>query len=146
MILVDANLLLYAANRAAPEHDQARTWLDGQLNGPAAVGAPLGLALGVRSARQQPRGCAQPVEPAVAMRQVRAWLGCVRAWIPQPGSEHEAILTRLLEAPSMTSRLVPDAHLAASALEHGLTLCSTDGDFVRFAGLRWTNPLASTKP
>ena len=43
----------------------------------------------------------------------------------------------------MTSRLVPDAHLAALAVEHGLTLCSTDGDFARFPGLRWENPLAA---
>jgi predicted nucleic acid-binding protein len=38
--------------------------------------------------------------------------------------------------------LIPDAHLAALAIEHGLTLCSTDGDFARFPGLKWTNPLA----
>ncbi len=43
----------------------------------------------------------------------------------------------------MTTRLVPDAHLAALAIEHGLTLCSTDGDFARFADLRWENPLAA---
>jgi predicted nucleic acid-binding protein len=43
----------------------------------------------------------------------------------------------------MTSRLVPDAHLAALAVEHGLTLCSTDGDFARFSGLTWHNPLAA---
>lgn len=45
--------------------------------------------------------------------------------------------------PVMTSRLVADAHLAALAIEHGLTLCSTDGDFARFPGLRWQNPLAA---
>jgi predicted nucleic acid-binding protein len=43
----------------------------------------------------------------------------------------------------MTSRVVPDAHLAALALEHGLTLCSTDGDFARFPGLDWQNRLAA---
>jgi predicted nucleic acid-binding protein len=50
---------------------------------------------------------------------------------------------RLLTAPSMTSRLVPDAHLAALAIEHGLTVQSTDGDFARFTGLKWENPLAA---
>ena len=62
---------------------------------------------------------------------------------PVPGDAHRAILGDLLSAPWMTSRLVPDAHLAALALEHGLTLHSTDGDFSRFPGLRWENPLAS---
>jgi uncharacterized protein len=39
--------------------------------------------------------------------------------------------------------LVPDAHLAALAIEHGLTLCSADSDFARFLGLPWLNPLAA---
>jgi uncharacterized protein len=43
----------------------------------------------------------------------------------------------------MISRLVPDAHLAALAIEHGVTRCSTDGDYARFARLRWENPLAA---
>jgi hypothetical protein len=42
-----------------------------------------------------------------------------------------------------TSRLVPDVHLAALALQHGLVLQSTGGDFARFPGLRWENPLAA---
>jgi len=45
----------------------------------------------------------------------------------------------------MTSRLVPDAHVAALAIEHGLTLCSSDGDFARFTGLSWDNPLAARR-
>ena len=39
------------------------------------------------------------------------------------------------------AKLVPEAHLAAIAIEHGLVLCSTDGDFARFPRLRWENPL-----
>jgi len=66
-----------------------------------------------------------------------------QAWTPLPGAEHSAILRSLLESPGMTSRLVPDAHLAALAIEHGLTLCSTDGDFARFSCLDWENPLAA---
>jgi len=42
----------------------------------------------------------------------------------------------------VNGNLVPDAHLAALAIEHGLTLCSTDGDFARFSALKWFNPLA----
>ena len=143
MILVDANLLVYAANHAAPEHDQARTWLDGRLNRSAAVAFPWASLLGFVRLVSNPAIVRNAVGPAAAVRQVREWLACAPAWIPQPGSEHAAILGRLLELPSMTSRLVPDAHLAALAIEHGLILCSTDGDFVRFRGLRWQNPLAA---
>jgi len=48
----------------------------------------------------------------------------------------------LLAASGAQANLVPDAHLAALAIEHGLTLCSTDGDFGRFSELRWSNPIA----
>ena len=51
-------------------------------------------------------------------------------------------LDTLLALPGVHGNLVPDAHLAALALEHGLTLCSTDGDFARFSSLRYLNPLA----
>ena len=34
---------------------------------------------------------------------------------------------------------------AALAIEDGLTLCSTDGDFAGFPGLRWKNPLAANR-
>jgi predicted nucleic acid-binding protein len=64
-------------------------------------------------------------------------------WIPLPTTRLAEVLERLLVLPAMTSRLVPDAHLAALAIEHGLVLCSTDGDFARFPGLKWENPLAA---
>ena len=75
------------------------------------------------------------------MGQVQQWLACPVVWIPQPGLEHAAILARLLEPAWMTSRLVPDAHLAALAIEHQAELHSTDADFERFPGLRHVNPL-----
>jgi hypothetical protein len=83
------------------------------------------------------------VTPADAWRQVREWLACEAAWIPLPGARHTDVLGQFLEGPFVTSRLVPDAHLAALAIEHGLTLCSTDGDYARFPGLKWENPLAA---
>jgi toxin-antitoxin system PIN domain toxin len=143
VILVDANLLLYAANRAAPEHGDARAWLDERLSGSAAIGLPWMALLAFVRLASNPAVVRNPVTPAAAMGQVAEWLACAPAWVPQPGPEHAAILARLVAGPSMTSRLVPDAHLAAVAIEHGLVLCSADGDFARFAGLRWQNPLAA---
>jgi uncharacterized protein len=143
VILVDATLLVYAANRSAPEHGQARKWLDDRLSGSAAVGLPwMSLLRFVRLA-SNPSIVRSPVAPEAAMGQVQEWLACAPVWTPQPGPEHAAILGRLLAFPWMTSRLVPDAHLAALAIEHGLTLCSSDGDFARFAGLRWEHPLVA---
>jgi uncharacterized protein len=142
VILVDANLLVYAANRAAPEHDAARVWLDGRLSATARVGLPWQSLLGFVRLVTNPAILRQPVTVAEAWRQVEDWLSAESAWVPVPSARHAELLAELLRLRHMTSRLVPDAHLAALAIEHGLTLCSTDGDFARFRDLRWENPLA----
>ena len=143
MILVDANLLLYAANQAAPEHERTRAWLDDRLNGTVPVGLPWPSLLAFVRLATNPVVVRHPVTPAEAWRQVDEWLTCEAAWLPLPGSGHRGIVGGFLQASWMTSRLVPDAHLAALALEHGLTLQSTDGDFAKFPDLRWENPLAA---
>lgn len=142
MILVDANLLVYAANPAAADHEEARAWLDERLNGTARVGLPWPSLLAFIRIATNPAIVRAPVTPAVAWRQVKAWLECEVVWLPVPGARHEKILGSLLEHRFVTSRLVPDAHLAALAIEHGLTLCSSDGDFAKFPQLKWENPLA----
>ena len=143
MILVDANLLLYAANRDAAEHAIARSWLDERVNGASRVGLPWSSLLAFVRIASNPTVVRRPVTPAEAWRQAREWLACESVWVPLPGPGHADALGRLLELTAVTSRLVPDAHLAALAIEHGLTLCSTDGDFARFPGLKWENPLAA---
>lgn len=143
MILVDANLLLYAANQAAPEHERARDWLDERLNGTVAVGLPWPSLLAFVRLATNPTVLRRPASTGDAWRQVEEWLACDAAWTPLPGDAHSRIVGDFLKMSWMTSRLVPDAHLAALAVEHGLTLQSSDGDFARFPGLKWRNPLAA---
>ena len=145
MILVDANLLVYAANQAAPEHERARPWLDAHLSGTARVGLPWPSLLAFVRLVSNPAIMRVPVTPRDAWQQVKEWLASDAAWVPLPGTRHVDVLEALLEDPMITSRLVPDAHLAALAIEHGLTLCSTDGDFARFRSLKWENPLAARR-
>ena len=142
MILVDANLLVYAANHGAPEHEHARAWLDTHLSGTARIGLPWASLLAFVRIVSNPAILRNPVTPRDAWGQVKAWMECDAAWVPLPGARHAEVLETLLDDSLITSRLVPDAHLAALAIEHGLTLCSTDGDFARFRGLKWQNPLA----
>lgn len=63
--------------------------------------------------------------------------------VPVPTGRHREVLAGLLGATAPAANLVPDAHLAALAIEHGLMVTSTDGDFARFPGLRWQNPLVT---
>lgn len=144
MILVDANLLIYAHVGSFPQHARARAWLDGQLGGGGPVGLPWPSLLGFLRIVTNARVFERPEPIGEAWRQVEAWLDADACWIPQPTDRHQELLAKLVASGGIQASLVPDAHLAALAIEHGLTLCSTDGDFARFAGLRWENPL--TKP
>ena len=141
MILVDANLLIYAHLGAMEQHERARAWLDAQLNGPTRVGLPWASLMAFMRIVTNPRIVERPVPIAAAWLQVCAWLDCGNAWIPVPTDRHRSVLGPILESVRAQGDLLPDAHLAALALEHGLEVCSTDGDFARFPQIRWRNPL-----
>lgn len=143
MILVDANLLVYAANQSAPEHVAAKAWLDAQLSGTSRVGLPWPTLLAFMRLVTNPLVVRQPVSARIAWDQVRAWLSVAVVWVPVPTERHSEVIGGWFAEPWMTARLVPDAHLAALAVEHGLTLCSSDSDFSRFPRLSWRNPLAA---
>jgi hypothetical protein len=141
MILVDANLLVYARVASVPQHAPARRWLDERLNGNLAVGLPWPSLLGFLRLVSNPRIFSKPESIASAWQQVGAWLDCPCVWVPAPTERHREVIGRLLTTGATRANLIPDAHLAALAIEHGLTLCSTDGDFARFPGVKWENPL-----
>lgn len=141
MILVDVNILVYAHVQGLPQHERAREWLDAQLAGPAPVGLPWPSLLGFLRLVTSPRIFTRPEPMAQALEQAREWLECHTVWIPQPAERHREVLESLLAIPGVKGNLVQDAHLAALALEHGLTLYSADTDFARFPALRWVNPL-----
>ena len=143
MILVDANVLVYAHVSSFTQHNRARDWLDQQLNGAAPVGLPWASLLAFLRLVTNPRVFERPEPITDAWRQVLAWLDCETVWIPQPAERHTELLGQLLAIPGVQANYVPDAHLAALAIEHGLMLCSTDSDFARFPGLRWLNPLGA---
>jgi uncharacterized protein len=140
VILVDANLLVYAAAPAFPEHSRARTWLQDELSSGHRVGLPWTSLLAFVRLVSNPRIVTRPIAVADAWATARTWLELPGVWVPVPTERHAAVLDSLI-ASVTRSDLVPDAHLAALAIEHGLTLCSNDGDFGRFAGLSWSNPL-----
>lgn len=142
MILIDANLLICAHFSSLPQHAAGKRWLDARLNERNRIGLPWPSLLAFLRIATSARVFERPDSVESAWRQVEAWLNCENVWIPTPGEDHPAILSRMLAMSGGANR-VPDAHLAALALEHGLTVCSSDGDFARFTGLRWVNPLAA---
>lgn len=147
MILVDANLLLYAVDSQGPQHGPARDWWDARLSGsdPVRLCWPvLGAFIRIGT---NPRAFLQPLSLDDAIKRVQGWLDqpCVR--LVQPTERHWGIFQKMLVGGQARANLVTDAHLAALAVEHGCVLMSTDADFSRFPGLKWKNPIetAGTK-
>jgi uncharacterized protein len=143
VILVDTNLLVYAFISIMPQHSATREWLDEQLSGISRVGLPWASLLGFLRIVTNRRVFSNPAQMREAWAQVAGWLSRDTVWIPQPTERHADILGTLLMLPGVRANLVPDADLAALAIEHGLILCSNDSGFARFSGLRWQNPLAA---
>jgi uncharacterized protein len=143
VLLIDVNLLVYAWDIGSPHHAAARAWLDASLSESGRVALPWESTLGFIRIVTNPRIYERPAAIARAWSQVTDWLNCGNVWIPHATEEHSSILGGLMKNLGGGSTLVPDAHLAALAIGHGLILCSSDGDFARFSGLRWLNPLKS---
>lgn len=141
MILIDANLLIYAYHPRAEQHQKSRAWLEAALAGSELVRfAWLTLWAFLRIATN-PRVFERPLSVSEAGAAVSAWLAQPGAGVLEPAERHWDILSRLMRDGQTTGPLVMDAVLAAIAIEHGATLYTTDRDFSRFAGLKWMNPL-----
>lgn len=140
-MLVDANLLLYAADSSSPSHRQASMWLESALNGAQRVALPWQSLTAFLRISTNPRVWDHPLSPQTAAELVADWLGCDRVWIPEPGPGYAEILLGMLGTYQIWGNLMVDAQLAALAVEHGLTLYSADPDFAQFTELTWVNPV-----
>jgi toxin-antitoxin system PIN domain toxin len=143
MMLVDANLLLSAYDPAAREHEASRHWLEASLSGAVLVRFSWLTVWAFLRIITNPRVFERPLTMAEAEHHVSSWLAQPVAGILEPGERHWEILRPLARDGQVSGPLVMDAALAAIAIEHGATLCTTDRDFARFPGLTWMNPIAS---
>ena len=142
MILVDANILLYAQDSLSPHHQQAREWWDGRLS----QGGPVCLCWTVLSAfiriGTNHRVFDHPLSLEQALARVQSWLDQPFTRVVRPTEQHWTIFQQMLTDGQAVANLTTDAHLAALAIEHGCELASTDSDFARFPKLKWSNPLS----
>ena len=141
MILVDANILLYAEDSLSSHHGAARTWWDAQLSGSSHVCLCWPVLTAFIRISTNARLHQRPLILKEAVDRVQSWFEqpCVR--LIQPTEQHWDIFQQMLHDGSATANLVSDAHLAALAVEHNCQLCSTDADFARFPKLNWRNPI-----
>ena len=142
-MLLDANILLYATDAGSPQHQPAAALLTSLMNGTRRVGLPWQTIGAFVRISTNPRAYASPATGPEAWAWVEGWLARDVAWIPPATEATARVYGQLSSQLSVTGNLVPDAMLAALAIEHGLELWSTDTDFARFPGLRWRNPLTT---
>ena len=141
MMLPDVNLLVHAIDETSPFHAPARRWWDDTLSSTAEVGLCYPSLLGFIRLTTNRRVFASPLSIGDALHRVQSWLDQPNAVLLAPTPRHWPILSELLRASTAGADLTTDAHIAAHAIEHAGTVYSNDGDFARFEGLRWKNPL-----
>jgi uncharacterized protein len=140
VIVVDANLLIYAIDSDSPHHARAHPWLERTLSGTVPVGLPWIVILAFVRLTTRPGILYRPLPLANAIAYVDSWLEQPSVEIVAPGEHHWQIFSRLLEATGTAGNLTSDAHIAALALERGAGICSADHDFARFLGVNHVNP------
>lgn len=140
MLLLDANVLLYAVDESSRNHSAAKQWLDGALSASEPVALPWIVLLAFLRVSTHHAVAARPLSAEQATEILEGWLGCPVVVTLEPTRRHLPILAGLLQAAGTAGNLVNDAHLAALALEHAATIVSYDRDFGRFAGVSWREP------
>lgn len=141
MILIDANLLIYAVNKDAPQHKAAREWFERTLSGDERVGLPWVCLLAFLRITTRPGILANPLTVEQAADFVEGWLRQPFVEPVAPGLAHWPVFRHLLQAAGTGGNLTSDMHLAAMAIERGASIYSADHDFQRFAGVDHVNPL-----
>ena len=141
-MILDTNLLVDAVRESSPQHERARQWMEQALTGPERVGLPWQtIGSFVRIVTN-----ARIVRPTFsgpdAWSFVEEWLASPVVWVPPVGERTVSILGTLIRTHRLTGNLIPDAQLAALAIEYGVAVASADTDFARFPEVRWINPLA----
>ncbi|MDX1687073.1 MAG: type II toxin-antitoxin system VapC family toxin [Candidatus Promineifilaceae bacterium] len=141
MLLCDVNVLVYAHRADAPDHEAYRAWLEGVLNGNAAYGVSDVVLSGFLRVVTHPRVFDPPSRLEAALAFAEQIRGQPNAVVVTPGERHWAIFAELCAAAGTKGNLIPDAFLAALAIESGSRWITTDRDYSRFPGLDWAHPL-----
>lgn|SRR6516162_7625907 len=143
MKLLDVNVLVYAHREDAPRHSDYRNWLQQLLSGPEPFGVADLVLSGFLRIVTHPGIFDPPTDPELALRFVQTIREAAEPVLIGPGPGHWSIFTRLVRESGCRGNLIPDAFLAAIAIESGCTWITTDRDYSRFNGLDWRHPLDS---
>jgi toxin-antitoxin system PIN domain toxin len=142
VIVLDANILLYAYDSASPFHTRARSWLERVFSGADPVGLPWQTISAFLRIMTNPRLPGERFSLEEAVQIVDRWLAQPNVRLLAPGDDHWLLFRRMIVEGHATGGLITDAQLAALTMEYGGEFNTVDRDFTRFPGLRWKNPIA----
>ena len=142
MRIIDLNVLLYAVNSDAAQHERVRGWWEKAVNDEDTIGLAWVVLLGFLRLATNPRVFPRPLAPDAAAVKLDTWLSLDNVRVLHERDDHWKTLKPLLSGAGTAGNLTTDAHLAALALTHDAAIVSCDTDFARFKGLRLENPLA----
>ena len=141
MLLADVNVYLYAHRPESPRHEEHRAWLQQALTGREPFGVSESVLASFLRIVTHHRVYVEPTPAALALDFCQAVLAAPAAVPVRPGPDHWELFTSLVRDAGARGNLVPDAYLAALAIEHGATWITSDRGFARFPQLRWRAPL-----
>lgn len=141
MIILDANVLLYAYHAGSQHHEVSRRWVESRFSGSEQIGLPWITLQAFLRISTHAKIFEKPFSIEEASSHVGTWLDLPNIIVVEPGEQYWVILQKLLVNSQVKGPLVTDAALATLAIEHGASLATTDRDFSRFEGLQVVNPL-----
>jgi len=141
VIVLDANILLYAYDSASSHHSKARAWVERVFSAAAPIGLPWQTVTAFLRIMTNPRLPGERFSTQEAVQVVDRWLEQPNIRLLAPGDDHWPLFRQMIVEGQASGPLITDAHLAALTIEYGGVLHTTDRNFARFPGLRWTNPL-----
>jgi uncharacterized protein len=142
VIVLDANILLYAYDSASFQHEKARHWVERTFSEGEPVGLPWQTVAAFLRIMTNPKLPGERFTPEEAVHLVDQWLNQPNVKLLAPGEDHWPLLRQMIVDGQAQGPLISDAQLAALTIEYGGVLHTTDRDFARFPGLRCVNPLA----
>jgi toxin-antitoxin system PIN domain toxin len=143
MVLVDVNVLVYAHRQDAPRHREYLGWLNTVLSSDAAFGVSDLVLSGFLRVVTHPHVFRDPTPLDRALTFAVTMRDHSNAVTIVPGERHWDIFQRLCREANAKGNLIPNAYLAALAIESGSEWMTTDRDYARFPGLRWRHPLST---
>jgi toxin-antitoxin system PIN domain toxin len=142
VIVLDANILLYAYDGASSHHSKARVWIEQVFSGTDLIGLPWSTIAAFLRIMTNTRLPGERFTLTEATSIVSSWLERPNIRTIEADEGHWIMFRQMMVEGQAAGVLVSDAHLAAITIEHGGELYTTDRDFARFPGLRWKNPLS----